>query len=55
MNVTLPVGPAPLLLLVTISASVTVELDGMEPRLLATFVVVAAFVMVTESVLLVLG
>ena len=55
MNVMLPVGPAPLLLLDTISASVTVAPDAIEPRLLATLVVVAALVMVTESVLLVLG
>jgi hypothetical protein len=54
VKVTVPVGPAPLLGVVTNAVSVTVAPEVIVPRLLATVVVVDAFATVTDSVLLVL-
>ena len=54
LNVTFPVGPAPLLGVLTSAVSVTVAPEVIVPMLLATNVVVDAFATVTLSVLLVL-
>ncbi len=54
-KITLPVGPAPLLVVVTIALRVTGSSGVTELRLAFMLAVVAALVMVTESVLLVLG
>ena len=53
-NVTLPVGPAPLLFVATVTDNVTLCPEVIEFGLAVTLVIVAALVIVTESVLLVL-
>ena len=55
VNVTKPVGPAPLLCVEITAVRVTLVPEVMLVRLLATFVVVAAFVIVTLSAFEVTG
>ena len=51
-NCTLPVGPAPLLVVMMKAVSVTLVPGRTEPRLLDKFIEVVAFEIVTESALL---
>jgi hypothetical protein len=55
VNAIVPVGPAPLLFVMTYAVNVTLVPGVTELKLLSTPTEVAAFVIVTESVLLVLA